>query len=90
MQYRKLGRSDLHVSAIGLGTMSWPGCNYGQSGYAPTANDFTAARDMVQAALDAGINLFDTAEGYGLGLAEEILGNDQRTFTADIATGDLR
>ena len=74
MQYRKLGRSDLHVSAIGLGTMSWPGCNYGQSGYAPTPNDFTAARDMVQAALDAGINLFDTAEGYGLGLAEEILG----------------
>ena len=54
--------------------MSWPGCNYGQSGYVPTPNDFTATRDMVQAALDSGINLFDTAEGYGLGLAEEILG----------------
>jgi aryl-alcohol dehydrogenase-like predicted oxidoreductase len=54
--------------------MSWPGCNYGQGGYVPTPNDFTAARDMVQAALDSGINFFDTAEGYGLGLAEEILG----------------
>ena len=74
MQYRKLGKSDLHVSVVGLGTMSWPGCNYGDSGYAPTPGDFNAARAMVQAALDAGINLFDTAEGYGRGLAEEILG----------------
>ena len=74
MQYRKLGKSDLHVSVIGLGTMSWPGCNYGQSGYVPTPDDFNATRNMVQAALDADINLFDTAEGYGRGLAEEILG----------------
>jgi aryl-alcohol dehydrogenase-like predicted oxidoreductase len=74
MQYRKLGKSDLRVSVVGLGTMSWPGCNYGDSGYAPMPDDFTGARAMVQAALDAGINLFDTAEGYGRGLAEEILG----------------
>jgi aryl-alcohol dehydrogenase-like predicted oxidoreductase len=74
MQYRKLGKSDLHVSVVGLGTMSWPGCNYGDTDYAPTPGDFNAARAMVQAALDAGINLFDTAEGYGRGLAEEILG----------------
>ena len=44
------------------------------SGYVPTPDDFNAARAMVQTALDAGINLFDTAEGYGRGLAEEILG----------------
>jgi aryl-alcohol dehydrogenase-like predicted oxidoreductase len=74
VQYRKLGKSDLHVSVIGLGTMSWPGCNYGDSGYAPARDDFTAARAMVQTALDAGINLLDTAEGYGRGLAEELLG----------------
>ena len=74
MQYRNLGKSDLHVSVFGLGTMSWPGCNYGQSGYVPNPSDFTTTRGMVQAALDAGINLFDTAESYGLGLAEEFLG----------------
>jgi myo-inositol catabolism protein IolS len=54
--------------------MSWPGCNYGDSGYAPTSADFAATREMVQTALDVGINLFDTAEGYGRGLAEQILG----------------
>ena len=32
------------------------------------------AREMVKTSLDTGINLFDTAEGYGLGLAEEVLG----------------
>ncbi|MGA7213099.1 MAG: aldo/keto reductase [Terrimicrobiaceae bacterium] len=74
MQYRKLGKSDLNVSAVGLGTMSWPGCNYAEGGYKPTPDDFAAARGMVQAAFDSGINLFDTAEGYGRGLAEEILG----------------
>lgn len=54
--------------------MSWPGCNYGDSGYTPSPADLAATRDMVKASLEAGINLFDTAEGYGLGLAEEILG----------------
>jgi aryl-alcohol dehydrogenase-like predicted oxidoreductase len=54
--------------------MSWPGCNYGDSGYVPTPNDFAATRGMVKASFDAGINLFDTAEGYGRGLAEEMLG----------------
>jgi aryl-alcohol dehydrogenase-like predicted oxidoreductase len=74
VKYRPLGKSDLQVSVIGLGTMSWPGCNYGDNGYNPTADELVGAREMVKAALDAGINLFDTAEGYGRGLAEEILG----------------
>ena len=74
MQYRELGKSDLRVSVVGHGTMSWPGCNYGDSGYEPTPADFAATLGMVQAALDAGINLFDTAEGYGRGLAEQMLG----------------
>ncbi|HET7238344.1 MAG TPA: aldo/keto reductase, partial [Terrimicrobiaceae bacterium] len=59
---------------VGLGTMSWPGCNYGDTGYVPSPADLADTREMVKAALDAGINLFDTAEGYGLGLAEELLG----------------
>jgi aryl-alcohol dehydrogenase-like predicted oxidoreductase len=74
VQYRQLGKSDLQVSIVGLGTMSWPGCNYGDTGYTPSPADLAATRDIVKASLDAGINLFDTAEGYGLGLAEEILG----------------
>ena len=74
MKYRKLGKSELQVSVVGLGTMSWPGCNYGDSGYKPEASELATAREMVKIALEAGINFFDTAEGYGRGLAEEILG----------------
>jgi aryl-alcohol dehydrogenase-like predicted oxidoreductase len=74
VQYRTLGKSDLNVSVISLGTMSWPGCNYGDSGYSPTPEDFAATREMVRTAFDSGINLFDAAEGYGRGLAEEMLG----------------
>jgi len=74
VKYRKLGKSELQVSVVGLGTMSWPGCNYGDSGYKPEASELATAREMVKTALEAGINFFDTAEGYGRGLAEEILG----------------
>lgn len=74
MQYRQLGKSDLQASVVGFGTMSLPGCNYGDTGYVPSPEDLASARQMVKTSLDVGINLFDTAEGYGLGLAEEILG----------------
>jgi methylglyoxal reductase len=74
VQYRQLGKSDLQASVVGFGTMSWPGCNYGDTDYAPSDGDLASAREMVKTSLDIGINLFDTAEGYGLGLAEEILG----------------
>ena len=74
MKYRTLGKSELQVSTVGLGTMSWPGCNYGDNGYKPEASELATAREMVKIALEAGINFFDTAEGYGRGLAEEILG----------------
>ncbi|MDH5526469.1 MAG: aldo/keto reductase [Nitrospirota bacterium] len=67
MQYRRLGKSGLQVSAIGLG--SW-------TTYGKQVDEATAAR-CISAALDAGINLFDTAEGYADGAAEEIFG---RTF----------
>lgn len=74
MLTRTLGTSDLNASVIGLGTMSWKGCRYGEK----AASDFTPDKaviiEMVRAALDAGITLFDTAEGYGRGLAEELIG----------------
>jgi len=72
MKYRTLGR--LNVSVVGLGTMSWPGCRYGVLGYSPSSEDIASVQDMVRAALDDGINLIDTAEGYGRGLAEDLLG----------------
>lgn len=63
MTYRPLGDSGLRVSAVGIG------CNaFG------TRADEEATRGVVQAALEAGITLFDTADTYGLGRSEELLG----------------
>lgn len=64
MQYRMLGSSELRVSEIALG--SW--LTYG------TGVDRRAARDCLRAAFDAGINFIDTANVYGRGAAEALLG----------------
>jgi len=64
VEYRKLGRSGLKVSEVCLGTMSF-GNQIGEA----------EARPIVDLAFDAGINFFDTADGYGTGASEEILGN---------------
>jgi aryl-alcohol dehydrogenase-like predicted oxidoreductase len=64
MEYRQLGRSDLEVSEISLG--SW--LTYG------VGVEADAGRACVERALDAGINFFDTANVYGRGAAEEFLG----------------
>lgn len=71
---RTLGSSDLTVSAVGLGTMSWPGTLFGVSDPTAAKADPAPVRDMIRAAAEAGITFFDTAEGYGRGLAEEQLG----------------
>jgi aryl-alcohol dehydrogenase-like predicted oxidoreductase len=63
MRYRPLGRSGLVVSVAGLG-----GNNFGRR------LDVEATRAVVDAAMDAGITLIDTAESYGAGRSEEILG----------------
>jgi aryl-alcohol dehydrogenase-like predicted oxidoreductase len=69
MKYRKLGRSDLNVSAVALGCMSLcAGQTYSDI---PQAQ----ATATVDAALDAGINFFDNAPMYGDGEAERRLGN---------------
>lgn len=68
MQYRTLGRTDIRVSAVCLGTWSLIGDEtWGEQSEA----DSLAA---VDAALDSGINLLDTAEMYGGGRSEELLG----------------
>ena len=71
MEYRRLGRSGLFVSTLTLGTMTFGG----QGGFSKVgATDVAGARRQVDMCLDAGINLFDTANIYSEGESEEILG----------------
>jgi len=67
MKTRKLGNSQLEVSAIGLGCMGL------SHGYGP-ATDKQAAISLIRAAVDRGVTLFDTAEVYGPYLNEEVVG----------------
>jgi aryl-alcohol dehydrogenase-like predicted oxidoreductase len=67
MQYRKLGSSDVSVSEIGLGTWGMSGAFWG------AADDAESIR-VIHRALDLGVTLIDTAEAYGHGHAEEVVG----------------
>jgi aryl-alcohol dehydrogenase-like predicted oxidoreductase len=67
MQKRKLGKSGLEVSAIGLGCMS---LSYG---YGP-AIDKQEGIKLIRAAVERGVTLFDTAEAYGPFTNEELVG----------------
>jgi len=71
MEYRQLGRSGLRVSALTLGTMT-----FGGKGWAQVLGDtdVEGARRQIGMALDAGVNLIDTADVYSDGRSEEILG----------------
>lgn len=69
MQQRKLGRSDITVSVLGLGTWAMQGS---VESWGPVDDNESIA--AIHAALDAGINLFDTAPIYGGGHSEIILG----------------
>jgi aryl-alcohol dehydrogenase-like predicted oxidoreductase len=68
MDKRKLGRSDLEVSLLSLGCWALAG----GSGWGD--QDERSAIATIHAALDQGINFFDTAEGYGDGRSEQIVG----------------
>ena len=63
MQYRNLGSSGLKVSAIGLGTNQFGG-----------KVDLQTTRDIIAAALEAGVNFIDTADIYQEGRSEEFIG----------------
>ena len=69
MSYVKLGSAGLKVSNICLGTMSFGS----QEWQRWTINERTS-RNIVKAALELGINFFDTADRYGNGSSEEFLG----------------
>jgi aryl-alcohol dehydrogenase-like predicted oxidoreductase len=71
MEYRKLGRTDLNISVIGLGTMTWGFQNTQSEGF-----------EQMDYALERGVNFFDTAEMYAIppgadtfGTTETIIGN---------------
>jgi aryl-alcohol dehydrogenase-like predicted oxidoreductase len=63
VEYRRLGHSGLKVSVVGLGTNNFGG-----------RTDESASQKVIDAALDAGVNLFDTADVYSRGKSEEIIG----------------
>ena len=71
MEYRQLGQSGLMVSVLSLGTMTFGGRTiFSKVG----ATDVDGARRQVDLCLEAGVNLFDTANCYSDGVSEEILG----------------
>jgi len=89
MQYRKLGNSDIEVSAVAMGCWA-------------VAGDFTwGDQDEAQAiralqhATDVGINFFDTAPGYGNGYSEQLLGRaladrrDRTVIATKVSRGQL-
>jgi aryl-alcohol dehydrogenase-like predicted oxidoreductase len=69
MELRALGRSELRVSALALGTM-----NFGADWHGVGAIDDKAASSLLDLAIERGVNLIDTADIYGRGAAEETLG----------------
>ena len=73
MTYRPLGPSGLMVSTVGLGTNAFG-----------TRIDADQTQRVVDAALDAGITLFDTSDTYGVGASEELLGRALGTRRDDV------
>jgi aryl-alcohol dehydrogenase-like predicted oxidoreductase len=66
MKYRKLGSNGPKISAIGLGCMSFAGF------FGPT--DEKTSHDCLAAAIDSGVNFLDTADVYGMGRSETVIG----------------
>jgi aryl-alcohol dehydrogenase-like predicted oxidoreductase len=72
MEYRLLGGSGLKVSALSFGTGTFGGTNEFFKAWGTTQD--AEAKRLVDVCIDAGINLFDTADGYSDGASELILG----------------
>jgi aryl-alcohol dehydrogenase-like predicted oxidoreductase len=73
MKHRKLGKSGLEVSALGLGCM---GLSYG---YGPATDKQDAIR-LIRAAYERGVTFFDSAEAYGPFINEEVVGEAVAPF----------
>ncbi len=75
MQYVRLGSTGLKVSRLCLGTMT-----YGSKKWREWVLEEEEGRPFFRRALELGINFFDTADMYSLGVSEEILGRALRDF----------
>ncbi len=75
MDYVNLGRTGLKVSRLCLGMMT-----YGSSKWRDWVLDEEASRPFIRRALEAGVNFFDTADAYSVGVSEEVTGRALRDF----------
>ena len=75
MQYVNLGKTGLKVSRICLGTMT-----YGSKKWREWVLEEAESLPFIKRALEAGINFFDTADVYSLGVSEEIVGKALKEF----------
>ena len=75
METRKLGRSAIRVSSLGLGTARLAGLGWREDiASQVTAQAKRDAVRQIQSAIDLGVTFFDTADNYGQGLSETLLG----------------
>jgi aryl-alcohol dehydrogenase-like predicted oxidoreductase len=77
MRYTALGDTGLHVSAVTLGCMSWGDPDRGGHSW---VKDESFAKETIKAALEAGINFFDTANVYSAGSSEEFTGRALKEY----------
>jgi aryl-alcohol dehydrogenase-like predicted oxidoreductase len=77
MEYVKLGKSDLNVSKICLGCMSF---GEASSDFHTWTLNQSQTDEMIKRALELGINFFDTANGYGKGTSEIFIGNSFKKY----------
>ncbi|HUL09468.1 MAG TPA: aldo/keto reductase [Candidatus Acidoferrum sp.] len=75
MDYVRLGSTGLKVSRLCLGCMT-----YGTSKWRPWVLDEEASRPFIKRALEHGINFFDTANMYSLGVSEEVVGRALKDY----------
>src|SRR5919202_8821 len=75
MQYVNLGKTGLKVSRLCLGTMT-----YGDPQWREWVLPEEASRPFIKRALELGINFFDTADMYSLGVSEKIVGQALKDF----------
>jgi aryl-alcohol dehydrogenase-like predicted oxidoreductase len=81
MKYRTLGKTGLKVSEVGFGAWAIGGNNYGNS-YGPT--DDAVSLSTVERAFELGCNFYDTADVYGHGHSEELLGQALREHRDEV------